>query len=67
MIDQFRDQPKQALARFFPAKSGPADAYDPPASIRILTWMFLPPAENLVRRTLTQGLTRAASWCLRVR
>ena len=67
MIDQFRDEPKQALARFFPAKSGQKDTYDPPASIRILTWMFLPPEENRVRKKLTQGLTRAASWCLRVR
>ena len=67
MIDQFRDQPKQALARFFPAKSGQADTYDPPASIRMLTWMFLPPENNTVRKMLTQGLTRAASWCLRVR
>jgi MoaA/NifB/PqqE/SkfB family radical SAM enzyme len=67
MIDQFRDQPKQALAQFFPAKSGRENAYDPPASIRILTWMFLPPEENTVRKKLTQGLTRAASWCLRVR
>ena len=67
MIDQFRDQPKQALAQFFPARSGQEDAYDPPASIGILTWMFLPPEENRVRKKLTQGLTRAASWCLRVR
>jgi MoaA/NifB/PqqE/SkfB family radical SAM enzyme len=67
MIDQFRDQPKQALAQFFPAKSGLQEAYDPPAIIRILAWMFLPPDENKVRKKLTQGLTRAASWCLRVR
>jgi MoaA/NifB/PqqE/SkfB family radical SAM enzyme len=67
MIDQFRDQPKQALAQFFPAKSGQQEAYDPPAIIRILAWMFLPPDENKVRKKLTQGLTRAASWCLRVR
>jgi len=67
MIDQFRDQPRQALAQFFPAKSVQQEAYDPPAVIRILAWMFLPPDENKVRKKLTQGLTRAASWCLRVR
>jgi len=67
MVDQFRDQPKQALAQFFPAKSGQEEACDPPALIRLLTWMFLPPDENRMRRKLTQGLTRAALWCLKVR
>jgi MoaA/NifB/PqqE/SkfB family radical SAM enzyme len=67
MIDQFRDQPKQALAQFFPAKSGQQETCDPPAIIRVLAWMFLPPDENKLRKKLTHGLTRAASWCLRVR
>jgi MoaA/NifB/PqqE/SkfB family radical SAM enzyme len=67
MIDQFRDQPKQALAQFFPAKSGGEEAYDPPAIIRLLAWMFLPPDQNQMRRKLTQSLTRAALWCLKVR
>jgi hypothetical protein len=43
MIDQFRDRPREALARFFPANSGLGQAYDPPATNRALTWMFLPP------------------------
>jgi len=67
MVDQFRDQPKQALAQFFPAKSGRENAYDPPSMIRLLTWMFLPPDENQMRKKLTEGLTRAALWCLKVR
>jgi MoaA/NifB/PqqE/SkfB family radical SAM enzyme len=67
MIDQFRDQPKQALAQFFPARSGQEEAYDPPAIIRLLTWMFLPSDQNPMRKKLTQGLTRAALWCLKVR
>lgn len=67
MIDQFRDQPRQALARFFPPKSGGSAAYDPPAIIRALTWMFLPPEENKTRKMLTQGFARVALWCLKVR
>jgi len=67
MIDQFRDQPKQALAQFFPAKSGGEEAYDPPPIIRLLAWMFLPPDQNQMRKKLTQSLTRAALWCLKVR
>jgi MoaA/NifB/PqqE/SkfB family radical SAM enzyme len=67
MIDQFRDQPKQALAQFFPAKSGREEAYDPPPIIRLLAWMFLPPDQKPMRKKLTQSLTRAALWCLKVR
>ena len=67
MIDQFRDHPRQALARFFPAKSGGTEAYDPPAIIRILTWMFLPPDESKTRKKLSEGFARVALWCLKVR
>lgn len=67
MIDQFRDQPKESLGRFFPAKSGGNQAYDPPAIIRALAWMFLPPEKSATRRKITQGVTRAALWCLKVR
>jgi MoaA/NifB/PqqE/SkfB family radical SAM enzyme len=67
MIDQFRDQPRQALARFFPPKSGADQAFDPPAIVRALTWMFLPPHESKTRKTLTQGFARVALWCLKVR
>jgi MoaA/NifB/PqqE/SkfB family radical SAM enzyme len=67
LIDQFHDQPKEALARFFPAKSGQEEGYDPPAIIRLLTSMFLPPNENQMRKKVSQSLTRAALWCLKVR
>jgi MoaA/NifB/PqqE/SkfB family radical SAM enzyme len=67
MIDQFREKPKESLGRFFPAKSGEDQAYDPPAIIRALTWMFLPPEESTTRKKITQGFTRAALWCLKVR
>ena len=67
MIDQFREKPKESLGRFFPAKSGDEQSYAPPATIRVLTWMFLPTEESTTRRRITQGLTRAAFWCLKVR
>jgi len=51
----------------FPAKSGDEQAYAPPAMIRALTWMFLPPEESTTRNKMTQGFTRAALRCLKVR
>jgi len=67
MIDQFREQPKESLARFFPPENEREDSLEAPAIIRALTWMFLPPEESKTRRKLTQGFTRAALWCLKVR
>jgi MoaA/NifB/PqqE/SkfB family radical SAM enzyme len=67
MIDQFREKPKESLARLFPAKSGDERSYAPPATIRALTWMFLPPEESTTRKRITQGFTRAALRCLKVR
>jgi MoaA/NifB/PqqE/SkfB family radical SAM enzyme len=69
MIDQFREQPLEALSRFFPPKSDQGMPYDLPITIRVLTWMFLPsaPSTSTSRRRLTRTLTRAALWCLRVK
>jgi MoaA/NifB/PqqE/SkfB family radical SAM enzyme len=75
MIDQFRDKPRETLSRFFPSNSGPdsdsnsglGGAYDLPGFVRVLNWMFLPPAESKTRKTLTRSFTRAALWCLKVR
>jgi len=67
MIDQFREKPRESLVRMFPAKSGDEQAYAPPAMIRALTWMFLPPEESTTRNKMTQGFTRAALRCLKVR
>ena len=66
MIDAFRDEPRNALARFFPAKSKPDEGCKPPAAIRILTWMFLPPDGNGVRKKLTQTFTQVALRILNV-
>jgi MoaA/NifB/PqqE/SkfB family radical SAM enzyme len=69
MVDQFREQPFEALSRFFPSKSDQGMPYDLPIMIRVLTWMFLPPAlsASTSRRRLTRSFTRAALWCLRVK
>jgi hypothetical protein len=69
MIDQFREQPLEALSRFFPPKPDQEMPYDLPIAIRVLTWMFLPSAFNTGsrRRLLTRTFTRAALWCLRVK
>lgn len=60
MIDQFREKPRESLVRMFPDASGDEQAYAPPAMIRALTWMFLPPEKSTTRNKMTQGFTRAA-------
>jgi hypothetical protein len=79
MIDQFRDDPRESLSRFFPAQpdqtipyAPPAQPdqtipYAPPAIVRLLAWMFLPPEHNRTRKRLTDRFTRIALWCLRAR
>jgi hypothetical protein len=67
MIDQFREKPRESLVRVFPGKSGDEQVYAPPAMIRALTWMFLPPEESTTRKKITQGFTRAALRSLEVR
>jgi MoaA/NifB/PqqE/SkfB family radical SAM enzyme len=67
MIDQFRDRPSESLSRFFPSDRDQGVAYDPPGVIRMLAWMFLPPAESKTRTKLTQSFTRVALWCLKVK
>jgi len=63
MIDQFRDHPRESLGRFFPAQPDQTIPYAPPAVIRLLAWMFLPPEHNETRKTLTDRFTRIALWC----
>jgi MoaA/NifB/PqqE/SkfB family radical SAM enzyme len=68
MVDEFREGPRQALARFFSAQgdSGQASC-DLPTSIRVLTWLFLPPQQRSWRHHLTSAFTRAALLCLKVK
>jgi MoaA/NifB/PqqE/SkfB family radical SAM enzyme len=45
MLDLVRDQPREALTRFFPPAT-PGGAAELPAGIRVLTAVFLPPADG---------------------
>jgi MoaA/NifB/PqqE/SkfB family radical SAM enzyme len=67
MIDQFRDDPRESLGRFFPAQPDQTIPYAPPAVVRLLAWMFLPPEHNRTRKQLTDRFTRIALWCLRAK
>jgi len=67
MIDQFRDDPRDSLARFFPAQRDRTVPYDPPAIVRFLAWMLLPPEHNHARKRLTEHFTQLALWCLRAK
>jgi MoaA/NifB/PqqE/SkfB family radical SAM enzyme len=67
MIDRFRDNPRESLSRFFPAQPDRTVPYDPPAAIRILAWIFLPPEHNSARKKLTEHFTQVALWCLKAK
>ena len=61
MIDELRENPIEALARFFPSR-GPQTASEMPLAVRILTWLFLPTKKS--RRRIVR---RAALRVLRVK
>ena len=42
MVDHLRENPREALARFFPSQEGDGAPADLPAPIKVLTWLFLP-------------------------
>ena len=68
MVDEFRERPRQALVRFFSAQGDSSQtSRDLPTSIRVLTWLFLPPDKPSWRHRLTSAFTRAALLCLRVK
>ena len=50
MVDQFLENPFQALSDFFPPRAGHADPYDLPIPLRPLVWLLLPaPGSNRQR------------------
>ena len=50
MVDQFRDNPSQALSSFFPPRQGESESYDLPTPLRPLVWLLLPePGSNRER------------------
>jgi len=68
MVDEFREAPRQAFARFFSARGDNGQiSCDLPTSIRALAWLFLPPDRRNWRHCLTSAFTRTALLCLRVK
>lgn len=61
MIDEVRENPIEAIARFFPAQS-PKSPSETPLIVRILTWLFLP-----TKRSGRRFVRRAALRLLRVK
>ncbi len=49
-VDALRENPREALARFFPPQEGENASADLPRPIKILTWFFLPAKPNGKRR-----------------
>jgi MoaA/NifB/PqqE/SkfB family radical SAM enzyme len=49
-LDALRENPREALSRFFPPREGQNAPADLPRPIRLLTWFFLPSSPNSKRR-----------------
>src|SRR5262249_15019368 len=46
MVDHLRENPREALARFFPSQGEQNRPADLPAPVKVLTWFFLPSKQN---------------------
>ncbi|HEU0177209.1 MAG TPA: radical SAM protein [Blastocatellia bacterium] len=49
-LDALRENPREALSRFFPSREGQSASANLPRPIRLLTWFFLPATPNSKRR-----------------
>jgi MoaA/NifB/PqqE/SkfB family radical SAM enzyme len=58
MIDLLRNHPREALARFFPP-AAPGQSVQLPLSVKILSSLFLPPAEGKAQNGTTKVLAGA--------
>lgn len=58
MVDQLRENPRQALARFFPSPEGQNTPANLPGPIKALTWFFLPTKPDSKRRLLQNAALR---------
>jgi MoaA/NifB/PqqE/SkfB family radical SAM enzyme len=58
MVDHLREQPREAIARFFPPKPGEMKGSNLPKSIEVLTWLFLPSKPNGKRRLFRSAALR---------
>lgn len=55
-VDALRENPREALARFFPSQEG--QKADLPRPIKVLTWLFLPAKPNGRRRAFQNAALR---------
>jgi len=58
MIDLLGNSPREALARFFPA-AGPGESTQLPLGVKILSSLFLPPAEGKPQSGATKAMAGA--------
>src|SRR5262245_58936606 len=49
-LDALRENPREALSRFFPPREGQSAPVNLPRPVRLLTWLFLPAKPNGKRR-----------------
>jgi MoaA/NifB/PqqE/SkfB family radical SAM enzyme len=57
-VDALRENPQEALARFFPSQEGQGAPANLPRPIRLLTWFFLPTKPNSKRRAFQNAALR---------
>ncbi len=57
-VDALRENPREALARFFPSRGGQTATVDLPRPIKILTWFFLPANPHSKRRIFQNAALR---------
>jgi MoaA/NifB/PqqE/SkfB family radical SAM enzyme len=57
-VDDLRENPREALSRFFPSQEGQSAPANLPRPVRILTWFFLPSNPHGKRRVLQNAALR---------
>jgi MoaA/NifB/PqqE/SkfB family radical SAM enzyme len=57
-LDALRENPREALSRFFPSREGQSAPAELPRPIRLLTWLFLPATPTSRRRAFQNAALR---------
>jgi MoaA/NifB/PqqE/SkfB family radical SAM enzyme len=57
-LDDLRENPREALTRFFPPQQGQSAPARLPRPVRLLTWLFLPETPNSRRRAFQNAALR---------
>ena len=57
-VDALRENPREALARFFPSQAGQNASANLPRPIKVLTWFLLPSKPNGKRRAFQNAVLR---------